>query len=156
MLMKSPFLKLTIKTALVTAGVILLYQISNLLLIYHYFTYEYYITAVGIVALITGFILTKGYLSENLRIVTVPAEALNKDCALNILTSKELQILELIHQGNTNKEIAALNFVELSTIKTHINNIYAKLKVRDRKEASKAYTMRASTTISTFSPPSKI
>ncbi len=154
--MKSPFLKLTIKTALVTAGVILLYQISNLLLIYHYFTYEYYITAVGIVALITGFILTKGYLSENLRIVTVPAEALNKDCALNILTSKELQILELIHQGNTNKEIAALNFVELSTIKTHINNIYAKLKVRDRKEASKAYTMRASTTISTFSPPSKI
>ena len=45
-------------------------------------------------------------------------------------------------EGKSNKDIAAENFVELSTVKTHINNIYAKLGVNSRREAIKVYTSR--------------
>ncbi|GJM31719.1 MAG: hypothetical protein DHS20C18_07200 [Saprospiraceae bacterium] len=52
-----------------------------------------------------------------------------------LLTVKELEILDLIRQGVSNKEIAGILFIELSTVKTHINKIYAKLGVKSRKEA---------------------
>ena len=52
-----------------------------------------------------------------------------------ILTQKEKEILLLISQGKSNKEIASALFVELSTVKTHINKIYAKIGASNRKEA---------------------
>lgn len=54
---------------------------------------------------------------------------------LLLLSAKELQVLKLIAEGRTNKEIAAIQFVELSTVKTHINNVYSKLAINNRKEA---------------------
>jgi DNA-binding CsgD family transcriptional regulator len=51
------------------------------------------------------------------------------------LTLKEREILALIKTGKSNKEIASQLFVGLSTVKTHINKIYAKLEVKNRKEA---------------------
>lgn len=51
------------------------------------------------------------------------------------LTKKEKEILQLISQGKSNKEIATELYVELSTVKTHINKIYSKLNVKNRKEA---------------------
>jgi DNA-binding NarL/FixJ family response regulator len=58
------------------------------------------------------------------------------------LTNKEQHILQMIIEGKSNKEIAALNYVEVSTIKTHINNIYAKLGLSNRKEAITQYKTR--------------
>ncbi len=55
------------------------------------------------------------------------------------LTQKEQEILQLLAEGKTNKEIASELFVELSTIKTHINSIYKQLKVSNRKEAVEYY-----------------
>lgn len=52
-----------------------------------------------------------------------------------LLTQKEKEILQLISQGKSNKEIASQLFVELSTVKTHINKIYSKMGVSNRKEA---------------------
>lgn len=51
------------------------------------------------------------------------------------LTSKEREILALIKEGHTNKEIATNLFVEVSTVKTHINKIYSKIGVSNRSEA---------------------
>lgn len=50
------------------------------------------------------------------------------------LTNQEERVAELIIQDKTNKEIAAELFVSLSTVKTHIRNIYAKLEVSNRQE----------------------
>ena len=50
------------------------------------------------------------------------------------LTLKEREILALIQMGKANKEIASELFIGISTVKTHINKIYAKLEVRSRKE----------------------
>jgi DNA-binding CsgD family transcriptional regulator len=143
----SRFLKISLVTGLATAGVIVLYQVSNLLLIYHYFTYEYYIAGVAIVALGTGFMLAARYRKTD---TTVGAGRLDS------LTARELRVLELISQGRSNKEIAALNYVELSTVKTHINNIYCKLGVKNRKDAAAIYQKNHTSQKSTLSPPAII
>ncbi|SIQ32726.1 response regulator transcription factor [Maribacter ulvicola] len=50
------------------------------------------------------------------------------------LTSKEKEVTTMILEKKKNKEIANELYVELSTIKTHINNIYKKVEVKNRKE----------------------
>lgn len=51
-----------------------------------------------------------------------------------VLTKQELKIFTEIQNGLSNKEIADKLFISLSTVKTHINNIYSKLKISSRKE----------------------
>jgi LuxR family maltose regulon positive regulatory protein len=51
------------------------------------------------------------------------------------LSDREQEVLCLIDTGLTNAEIAEALVVAVSTIKTHINNIYGKLGVRTREEA---------------------
>ena len=51
------------------------------------------------------------------------------------LTGQEIKILNAIKEGKANKEIASDLFIEVSTVKSHINKLYAKLKVSNRKEA---------------------
>lgn len=55
------------------------------------------------------------------------------------LTKQEQKILDLILQNRTNKEIASEIFVSVSTVKTHINNIYKKLQVSSRDEVKSLY-----------------
>ncbi len=50
------------------------------------------------------------------------------------LTDRELEILRLIAEGKTNKEIAELLCISLSTVETHRLNLMAKLKIHDRTQ----------------------
>jgi len=51
------------------------------------------------------------------------------------LTAREAEVLALIATGRTNAQIAAALVVSPSTVKTHINNIFAKTGVSDRAQA---------------------
>lgn len=51
------------------------------------------------------------------------------------LSSREFTVLQHIAAGRSNQEIAEIFVVALSTIKTHINNIYTKLGVHSRTQA---------------------
>ncbi|MDP4264504.1 MAG: LuxR C-terminal-related transcriptional regulator [Bacteroidota bacterium] len=51
------------------------------------------------------------------------------------LRKRELEILGLLAQGHSNQEIAAKLFVSLSTVKTHIQNLFEKLDVKRRTQA---------------------
>src|SRR5262245_34605106 len=55
------------------------------------------------------------------------------------ISPKEAQVLSLLEQGLTNKEIAQRLGVEESTIKNHVHNILRKFGVHQRGEAVKRY-----------------
>lgn len=52
------------------------------------------------------------------------------------LTNRELEVLRLIGQGKTNKEIGDELYISLKTVKTHVSNILNKLNVQDRTQAT--------------------
>ncbi|MFY1693197.1 response regulator [Plantactinospora sp. WMMB782] len=51
------------------------------------------------------------------------------------LSQRELEVLELIAQGSTNREAAKQLFISEATVKTHLLHVYAKLGVNDRAAA---------------------
>ncbi len=51
------------------------------------------------------------------------------------LTPREREVLTLIGEGLSNRAIAQRLFVSEATVKTHINNLFAKAELRDRAEA---------------------
>ncbi|WP_430792058.1 response regulator transcription factor [Actinoplanes sp. G11-F43] len=56
------------------------------------------------------------------------------------LTQREVEVLRHIARGHTNAEIAAALFVAETTVKTHINNAFAKISARNRTEAARYAT----------------
>jgi len=63
------------------------------------------------------------------------AARLAERMASSDLTSREMEVLELIVQGQSNKEIGASLTISEATVKSHINNILSKLGVTDRTQA---------------------
>ncbi|GAA5044544.1 response regulator transcription factor [Streptomyces similanensis] len=51
------------------------------------------------------------------------------------LTARECEVLVLIAEGLTNQEIARRLHVSTATVKTHINNLFAKTGLKDRAQA---------------------
>jgi DNA-binding CsgD family transcriptional regulator len=50
------------------------------------------------------------------------------------LTERQKEVYDLIIAGKTNKEIMTKLFIEQSTLKSHINQIYKKLDIKSRRE----------------------
>jgi len=71
----------------------------------------------------------------------LPAAAANGAAAAKgpagLLTPQEQKVLELLAKAYTNAEIAARLCVSVSTVKTHIGNIYSKLGVKNRAQCMK-------------------
>ena len=53
------------------------------------------------------------------------------------LSKRETEVLKLISYGKNRAQIAEELFINISTVKTHIKNIYAKLDVDTRDKALK-------------------
>jgi DNA-binding NarL/FixJ family response regulator len=66
--------------------------------------------------------------------VTTGASQAGQDCPL---TARELEILRLVAEGYTNGRIARGLWVTEQTVKFHLSNIYRKLGVANRTEASR-------------------
>jgi DNA-binding CsgD family transcriptional regulator len=137
-----------LRIGLITAAVIIGFQLINQLVIYRYLKLDYYLSLVAVAFLVTGLLLKRPARPDTNQDRPLPAPedtlqpspAGTKPDLLALLTSKEYLVLRLLSEGKTNKEIAAVHFVEVSTIKTHINNIYTKLAVSNRAQARARYT----------------
>ena len=124
--------KIALRVALITSGAILIFWVISQFTIYRYLKTEYYAAIIAVSFLAAGFFIARSR----------PQGTLTDQHQLAELTQKELSILAQIAAGKSNKEIASENFVELSTVKTHINNIYSKLGVSNRTAAIRAYSSR--------------
>lgn len=57
------------------------------------------------------------------------------------LTSREIEILQLVSQGKSNAEIAKELFIAEVTVRNHLSNIFKKTGFRNRTGASMAFTL---------------
>ena len=70
-----------------------------------------------------------------------PARQPDQDHDPDELTPREADVLRLIAEGKSNREIARALYVSEATVKTHVNRIFAKTGSRDRSQAIRyAYT----------------
>lgn len=54
------------------------------------------------------------------------------DPVAHSLSERELDVLRLLVAGKTNREIAQALILSVSTVKTHVEHVIAKLEVADR------------------------
>jgi len=71
------------------------------------------------------------------RTATPVAPAPEKKDELADLTRRELEILRLVAEGHSNSQLARMLWVTEQTVKFHLSNIYRKLDVSNRTEASR-------------------
>ena len=79
--------------------------------------------------------VTSAYLI-NLSVAETTAAKTN----ISTLTNREQQVLQHVATGKSNKEIADVFCVSTETIKSHLKNIYKKLNLKNRVEATQMAT----------------
>ena len=68
-------------------------------------------------------------------VITAAKDGKSLDSEVALLTNREAEILDLVAQGMSNKEIAEQLFVSKYTVESHIKHIYRKLSVTKRTKA---------------------
>jgi DNA-binding NarL/FixJ family response regulator len=58
-----------------------------------------------------------------------------------VLTTRELEVLKLVAEGHSSREIADALVISLKTVERHRSNIMGKLGIRDRVELTR-YAIR--------------
>jgi DNA-binding NarL/FixJ family response regulator len=64
------------------------------------------------------------------------ALAVHKPAPVDLLTSREAEVLRMVAAGATNREIAARLYLSEGTVKNHISRILSRLGLRDRTQAA--------------------
>ncbi len=93
--------------------------------------WTYIVIALLIVSLLFNLWYYKKLKKQNTKIETQIKEQ---------LTNQEQKVFELLLQNNSNKDIADALFVSVSTVKTHVNNVYRKLNVTSRDELKSLFS----------------
>jgi DNA-binding NarL/FixJ family response regulator len=75
------------------------------------------------------------YLAGERAVAPAPEAKASQD--LSGLTRRELEILQLVSEGHSNAQLARMLWVTEQTVKFHLSNIYRKLDVANRTEASR-------------------
>ena len=104
--------------------------------------FEVYVGAIAIIFTGLGIWLALKLAKPKIETVVVEKEVyvntfvLNKKELENLnLSKRELEVLQLMAEGLSNKEIGQRLFISVSTIKTHSNNLFEKMNVDRRTQA---------------------
>ena len=123
---------------------IFIYGLSLALLVFilEYFEYRYFVRDLSIEAFV--FIISLMFAGLGLWVgqkltsrQKTSTEFQKNTTALDYLgiSDRELEVLELVALGLSNKEIADKLFVSVNTVKTHLSKLYEKLEVNRRTQA---------------------
>ncbi len=100
----------------------------------HEISTEIYITIIALVFMGMGVWL--GNKLTTPKVIAMPAFKKNEEAATYLgISDRELEVLSLVAEGFSNKQIADKLFVSLNTVKTHLSRIYEKLDVKRRTQA---------------------
>lgn len=103
---------------------------------------DLYIGLIAIFFTILGVWIATQLLKPKIQTVIVEKEVPLPDGSLNEreleklkLSSREYEVLQLLTRGCSNAEIAESLFLSLSTVKTHVSNLFIKMEVKSRTQA---------------------
>ncbi|MET6998074.1 response regulator transcription factor [Chitinophaga defluvii] len=116
----------------------------RLLIIDHAF--EIYIGAIALIFTALGIWLALKLTRPKVKTIIIEKEVYIQEPPVNFmlnenelaktgLSTRELEVLQLMAEGLSNQEIAARLFVSLSTVKTHSSNLFEKMDVKRRTQA---------------------
>jgi two-component system, NarL family, response regulator LiaR len=139
------FHKTTIIYSICLALLLFLLKWLELRFIIFDYSLEIYIGAIAFIFTALGIWLALKLSKPKIETVVIEKEVyvnrnenfvLNKSLVAKLeLSNRELEILGLMAEGNSNQEIANRIFVSLSTVKTHNQNLFEKLDVKRRTQA---------------------
>ena len=116
--------------------------LAILVFLLEYFEYRYLVRELSVEVLLlifalhsTGIGLWAGKKLTSPKTPTVQFQKNEKAIAYLHLSERELEVLELVTEGLSNKEIAGKLFVSINTVKTHLQKVYEKLEVNRRTQA---------------------
>jgi DNA-binding NarL/FixJ family response regulator len=89
----------------------------------------------GLRVIARGDVFVSREVAQHIRTKRSSASAAQKE-VLHSLSNRELEVLTLITQGATNREIAEKLFITENSVKIHVRNILYKLKLRNRQQAA--------------------
>lgn len=118
---------------LLAFSLLMLFQLSSIWSFNYTRSTEWIIILVAIVSLVMGVFLARGKKSGNTEIDTPDLRSYDE---LGI-TEREYEVLCMIDQGLSNKEVAEKLFISQNTVKTHLSNLYVKLDAKRRTQALK-------------------
>lgn len=55
------------------------------------------------------------------------------------LTRREWEVLELVAEGKSNREVAELLCISVNTVEQHLKHVFGKLRVKNRTQASRIF-----------------
>lgn len=121
--------------SLITA-LLLLFQLGRYSVFSGDLPTEVLLSVIAIVFLIVGLYLRK----QNPPSAVIPSEPTAfipdpEQLAALAITNRELEVLELVAEGLSNREIGQRLFLSESTIKTHVSNLLGKLDAKRRTQA---------------------
>jgi len=89
---------------------------------------------IAIIAVSLGVILVRVERYKIQRTSSLISKNKNDNNKYELLTNRQKQVYDLLLLNKSNKEICNELFIEISTLKTHINRIYKIMNVQNRKE----------------------
>ena len=104
-------------------------------------SFEIYIACIAIIFMAFGIWLAKKLTNPKIETIIIEKEKRaaferNEQVASQLkISNRELEVLQLMANGLSNKEIADELFVSLNTIKSHSSNLFEKLEARRRTQA---------------------
>ena len=133
------------KKTILLYGAILAVLVFLLEWLEYQYTILYFSTEVYIVCLAILFTLTGIWVGRRLtpKQDIAPFEPNQQALTYLAISEREYEVLTLLAEGLSNKELADRLFVSTNTIKTHLKNLYEKLEVSRRTQAvQKARALR--------------
>ena len=94
--------------------------------------------AIAIIAVLLGVILVRIERYKIQRTSSLLSKNKKDNTKYKLLTNRQKQVYDLILLNKSNKEICNELFIEISTLKTHINRIYKIMNVQNREELKKS------------------
>lgn len=135
--------------AALLVGILIVLQLLQYKLVFINHSYELYILSIAVVFTGLGIWLALKLIKPKTEIQTVVVEkhvylqqlsaaeleAIEKEKQKLGLSSREMEVLQLMADGLSNQEIAERLFLSLPTVKTHSSKLFEKLDVKRRTQA---------------------